>query len=69
MKFWDIKTQSEIDRQKTILSDRWQIKKFFYRLPSYGGVVGNTASLLVYNKQKPEASYIITQKLLDADNN
>lgn len=43
--------------------NRYHMKKFFERLMSRGGVVGNKAVLLIYCPDAPEMSYILTEHI------
>lgn len=42
---------------------RHQVNKFFKKIESRGGIVGNKAVLLVYDSEKPELSYILTENI------
>lgn len=43
--------------------NRYIVNKFFAGLETHGAVVGDKAVLIVYNKEFPELSYILTEKL------
>lgn len=60
MQWWDIKNPK---KQIRLNYNRRVVNKFFKNLETRGGVVGCKAILFVYNKQSPELSYIISEKL------
>lgn len=56
MKWWDIKHPS-------LTYNRWLVNRFFKKLETRGGIVGDKAVLFVYNEKSPELSYILTESL------
>ena len=54
-KWWDIKTPVES-------AERYQMRKWLSQVP-HGGIIGDTAYLIVYNREAPERSYVIREGL------
>lgn len=50
-------------KQMRLAYNRYRINKFFKQLETRGVVINDRAYLLVYDKKRPEMSYIISEQL------
>jgi hypothetical protein len=56
-KYWDVKASRVFE---DISPERHQMRKWLSQVP-HGGIVGDSAVLIVYNKQAPEQSEMIVE--------
>lgn len=53
----------KIKNKMTLAYNRYLVNKFFRSLETRGGFINGKAVLFVYNRERPELSYIITEHL------
>lgn len=56
-KYWDVKASPVYE---DISPERYQMRKWLSQVP-HGGIVGDSAVLIVYNEQAPEQSEMIVE--------
>lgn len=57
MKYWDVKANPVFTDEPL---ERYQMRKWLSQIP-HGGIVGNMAVLICYNRQHPEQSSVIVE--------